>query len=310
MILTVTPNAAVDRVIFIDEFQPGTAMRATRMIHSVGGKGCDSSVALRTFEIDTLALTFVAGPHGELLARLLDGYGIRHDLIWLEGDTRIVHVLLETRHHRTSLVTAGTLPIPPAGFAQLVERYQHHLPQADWVVAAGSLAPGLPPTFYQTVVELARAAHVPILMDAFGPPVLAALPTPPDILKVNQVEFEKTFGLSANSLAELQTLAQTVREREKLPALVLTCGEAGILALTPEGVFLATAPLQQAVNTAGAGDTASAMLAWRLSLGEGWPEALRWAAAGGAACVLTEGTADSHRPDVERLLPQVEVRQL
>lgn len=310
MILTVTPNAAVDRVIFIDEFQPGTAMRATRTIHSVGGKGCDTSVALRTFEIDTLALTFVAGPHGDLLAQLLDNYGIRHDLIWLEGDTRIVHVLLETKHHRTSLVTAGTLSIPPAGLAQLIERCQTYLPQADWLIAAGSLAPGLPTSFYQTMVELARAAQVPILVDAFGPPILAMLPTPPDILKMNQVEFEKTFGLSAPSLAELQALAQTVREREKLAALVLTRGEEGILALSPEGVFLATAPLQQAVNTAGAGDTASAMLAWRLSLGEGWAEALRWAAAGGAACVLTEGTADSRRPDVERLLPQVEVRQL
>jgi 1-phosphofructokinase family hexose kinase len=310
MILTVTPNSALDRVIFIDEFQPGTAMRAAKMIHSVGGKGCDASVALRTFEVDTLALTFVAGPHGELLMRLLDSYGIRHDLIWLEGDTRIVHILLETQHHRTSLVTAGALAVPPEGFAQLLEGYKTHLSRAVWVIAAGSLAPGLPPSFYQTVVQMAQAAHAPILIDAFGPPILATLSTPPTILKMNRTEFGKTFSLSANTLTELQTQAQAVREREKLPALVLTCGEEGILALTPEGIFLAISPTQQPVNTAGAGDTASAMLAWRLSQGDTWPEALRWAAAGGAACVLTEGTADSRRPDVERLLPQVEVRQL
>jgi 1-phosphofructokinase family hexose kinase len=310
MILTVTPNSALDRVMFVDELRLGTAMRASKMLHSVGGKGCDSSVALRTFEVDTLALTFVAGPHGQLLMKLLDGYGIRHDLIWLEGDTRIVHVLLETLHHRTSLVTAGSLPVPAEAFAELQQHYQTYLSQADWVIAAGSLAPGLPVNFYQTMNELAHAAGVPILVDAFGPPVRAALAAPPTILKMNRTEFGQTFDLTAATLDDLQTQSQRVREREKLPALVLTCGEEGILAFTAEGRFQAISPLQQPVNTAGAGDTASAMLVWRLSLGDNWPEALRWAAAASAACVLTEGTADSRRPDVERILPEVEVRRL
>jgi 1-phosphofructokinase family hexose kinase len=310
MILTVTPNSALDRVMFIDEMRLGTAMRAAKMIHSVGGKGCDSSVALRTFEVDTLALTFVAGPHGQLLVKLLDSYGIRHDLIWLEGDTRIVHVLVETEQQRTSLVTAGSLPVPAAAFAELRQRYQTYLSQADWVIAAGSLAPGLPISFYQNINEAAHAAQVPILVDAFGPPVRAALAAPPTILKMNRTEFGQTFDLAAATLAELQIQAQRVREREKLPALVLTCGEDGLLAFTREGVFQAVSPLQQPVNTAGAGDTASAMLVWRFSLGAGWPDALRWAAAASAACVLTEGTADSRREDVERILPEVEIRPL
>jgi fructose-1-phosphate kinase PfkB-like protein len=52
------------------------------------------------------------------------------------------------------------------------------------------------------------------------------------------------------------------------------------------------------------------MLAWRFSLGDSWSEALRWTAAASAACVLTEGTAESRRTDVERILPEVEVRLL
>ena len=46
MILTLTPNAALDRLLFIDEFKPGTVMRPQKMIDKVGGKGLDSSVAL------------------------------------------------------------------------------------------------------------------------------------------------------------------------------------------------------------------------------------------------------------------------
>jgi 1-phosphofructokinase family hexose kinase len=310
MILTVTPNPALDRVIFIDEFQPGTSMRAAKMGDSVGGKGLGASVALRTFELDTLALGFVAGPSGQLLVNLLDGYGIRHHLIWLEGDTRIAHVLVETQHHRHSHVIAGELTVPPQAATDLLQRYQAYLPHAAWVIAAGSLAPGLPPTYYHTLTKMAHAAHVPILIDGRGPPIVAALPAQPTILKMNRAEFAQTFGGSPQTLANLQEQGEMVRKQEKLTALVLTCGEEGILALSPIGSYRAISPIQPAVNAAGAGDTASAMLAWRFSLGDSWPEALRWTAAASAASVLTEGTGESRRSDVERILAETRVESL
>lgn len=310
MILTVTPNAALDRVIFIDEFQPGATMRASRMVDYVGGKGLDAAVALRTFEIDTLALSIVGGLTGQALAKLLDGYGIRHDLIWLEGETRISHVIVETHHHHHSHIIGGMLPISPEAAASLLQRYQAHLPQAAWVIAAGTLAPGFPVSYYRTLTETAHAVGVPILVDSSGPPVVELIPARPTILKMNRAEFNQTFNAKAQTVADLQASGQAVREREKLPALVLTSGAEGILALTPEGSYHAVAPRQHAVNAAGAGDTASAILAWRFSLGDNWREALRWAAAASAASVLAEGTGESRRPDVQRLLPEVEVKSL
>jgi fructose-1-phosphate kinase PfkB-like protein len=101
-----------------------------------------------------------------------------------------------------------------------------------------------------------------------------------------------------------------MRRHEDLPALVLTCGPDGILAVTKEGAWLAASPVQQEVNAAGAGDAVSGALPYRLSLGDPWPEALRWAAAISAAAVLTPGTADCRLEDVERILEETTVRQL
>jgi 1-phosphofructokinase family hexose kinase len=310
MILTVTPNAALDRLIFIDEFQPGARTRVERVAHAVGGKGICASVALCTFKVDTLALSFLAGSTGQQLLRLLDEYGARHDIIWIEGETRTIHVVVETRHHRHSHLITGALSVTEAAASELFLRYQHHLPQADWVVAGGTLAPGWPFTFYQELTHLAQAANKPILIDGSGPPLLNVVSARPTILKMNRTEFTQTFNTTAANLAELYAQAQALREREGLPAVVITCGEDGLLAVTPQGSFLAGAPVQPAVNAAGAGDTASGILAWRLAQGDSWPEALRWAAAAGAACVLTERTAESRREDVERILPQVAVQKL
>lgn len=54
MILSVTPNSALDRVIFIEEFRPGAVMRAPRTVEAVGGKGLDASVVLAAFGVETV----------------------------------------------------------------------------------------------------------------------------------------------------------------------------------------------------------------------------------------------------------------
>ncbi len=310
MILTLTPNAALDRLLFIAEFRPGTTMRPEIIIDKVGGKALDASVALRGLGVETLALSFVAGEVGRRLVKLLDSYGVKHDLIWLEGETRISHVLVETRHRRHSHITAGVLPLPSAAAAELLQRYQAHVANAAWVIAGGSLPPGAPDSYYRSIVEIANQAGRPILIDSVGPPVLASLSRPPAILKMNWGEFVLTFDASASTLSQLRKQARAVFKREKLAALVLTCGEQGILALTPEGDYLAAAPIQPVVNAAGAGDAASGALAWRFAAGDNWPEALRWTAAVSAAAVLTKGTADCHMAAVERILPQTRVRCL
>ena len=310
MILTVTAHAALDRVIFIDEFVPTTNMRSTRWVDCVGGKGFDTSVALCGLGAATRGLGFVAGPHGEQLAKILAAYGMELDLIWVEGDTRIAHVLVETRHARHSHVTLGVLPVPPAATEELLRRYRSQLPEASWVAAAGSLAPGMPGDFYRTLVEMAHAAGKRSLIDATGQPLAAVLAAPPTIVKLNREEFAQTFAVEFESLPELIAAARHVHAERRLTNLVLTCGRDGVVAVTPAGVYHVLPPRQQAVNAAGAGDATSAALVWRLEQGDDWPTALRWAGATGAAAVLTAATAEVRLEDVRRLLPEVQVETL
>jgi 6-phosphofructokinase 2 len=64
------------------------------------------------------------------------------------------------------------------------------------------------------------------------------------------------------------------------------------------------------VNSAGAGDGMAAALAIGLSEGWPWAESLRLAVATAAAVVMTPGTAECHKADVDRLLPQVRLEPL
>jgi len=308
MFLTLTANAALDRVIFIEEFAPATTMRAPRFIECAGGKGFDTSVALRGLGQPTTAIGFVAGYYGKLLVDVLTNYGIDIDPIWLPGETRLANVLVETARARHSHVMIGALPVSAAGLETMLVQYRALLPAAVWVVGAGSLPPGMPVTFYHIAVTLAHAAGKPILIDATGAPLWEALTAKPDVVKLNQDEFVDTFDLSGGELPAIIAAAQQVRQAHDLPAIVLTCGRAGVVAITTEGVVQAQAPVQRAVNAAGAGDATSAAIVWRRAQGDDWAETLRWAAAVSAASVTTEATAEVRLVDVEHLLSDVRVR--
>lgn len=310
MILTVTPNPALDRVIYIEAFEPETVMRTTHVVNSVGGKGIDSSVALRTMGVETVGMCYLAGDIGHQLEALIEAYGITSDSIWVGGETRIAHVISETKLHRHSHIIIGEIQVTPEDLDTLIERCRSHLKQADWLITGGSLPPGVPETIFGTLAELGREAGVPVLVDTSGKALPATLHGQPTILKMNRAEFLEAFGAPSGNLDDLVTRGQEILVEAQIPTIILTLGKEGLLALTQEGVFHAVAPPQTQVNAAGAGDAASAALAWRLSLGESWPEPLRWAAAAGAAVVLTEGTTDCDMDEIHRIYDLTQVRQI
>ncbi len=114
MILTISPNCAVDRILFVDEIIPATTMRCSAMIDHIGGKGLDTSIALNCMGVETFGLGFAAGVNGRIMADALVALAVPHELIWLEGETRIAHVIVETARHRHShIIPARSTPRRP-----------------------------------------------------------------------------------------------------------------------------------------------------------------------------------------------------
>jgi len=314
--LTITVNTALDRVIFIDRITPGSVMRAGHMLDCVGGKGFDASVALRGLGQETLALGFVAGDIGKALVSLLESYGIHHDLVWTQGETRLAHVVVEQELHRHSHIISPGQSISSQEFNALLEKLKGYIHQAQSIIAGGSLPVGVPVNFYHQVCEIAAQAGIPVMVDSSGSPLIQAIPGKPAVIKMNEAEFQQTFNNFLkdspipDTVAELEPRAREVYQEFELRNLVITCGRKGLLAVLPGCSYLAAAPEQVAVNAAGAGDATSAALAWYLSLDDDWETALRWAAATGAAATRTAATAECRLEEVEALLPLVRINRI
>ncbi len=310
MYLTVTANSSLDRIVFLEEFTPGKTMRTGNYLDSIGGKGLDIALVQRAFDLDTRALAFIAGDTGKLLQHLLEKGGIHSDLVWVEGDTRISHILVETAHRRHSHIITPGFEVSEEDCEDFTQRFQNYLPQVDWVIIAGTLPAGAPRDLYAVLCRMAQQAGKPVLVDCYGPPANEAIRAAPTIMKMNRHEMAVTFGLPAENLQEVQHSAGAIREKFGLENFVVTCGDEGIVVVSKQGSWRAFGPRQVEVNGTGAGEAVSAVLPWRLDQGDSWPAALVWAAAAGSATVLTRGSGECRQMDVLRLLPDIQVISL
>lgn len=309
MILTVTPNTALDRVIFLQGFCWGRTMRAHGAVWSPGGKGTDVAWILGELGQPCLATGLAAAESGRRLQQMLEARGVQTDFSWADGETRTNYVLVDTGRGKQATVTVSGLLVRPEHVADLEARLERWLPQCRALVLGGSVAPGMSPDWYVPWIRRARAQRLPVLLDASGETLARCAPAGPTVLKPNLDELAELAG---RPLAGRDDAARAARELLGwgIDLVVASLGAEGAVAVTAGGAWYLPALPVQPVNCAGAGDALMAGLA--SGFAAGWPldKSLRLATAAATAVVTTPGTAECHRADVERFLPQVRVERL
>jgi 1-phosphofructokinase family hexose kinase len=193
-----------------------------------------------------------------------------------------------------------------AGLRDLLRR---RLGQCRAVIMSGTLAPGVPTTFYREGVELANAKGILSVVDARGAVLESALEAGPGIVKPNHAELEATLG---RSLADERAVVEGMQELRKRGArrVVVTAGKNPTLAADASGCWRITNPSIRAVNAIGSGDSVTAGLVWSLLQGATLDEACRWGSAAGAANALSLMPGDLEFAEVQRLAPLVKVERL
>jgi 1-phosphofructokinase family hexose kinase len=317
MILTVTANPTIDRVLFVRDFAMQDVVRAEREVVSPSGKGIDVSIILHVLGAPTLALALNAGHSGKMLAALLADQGVPCAFIPAHGATRIAALITDQANGRQSTILAATLHAGPEHLDQLLAELVHHAPQSWGLVCAGSLPPGLPARAFADLLAAGRKHGLVTLLDSSGAGLHGGIAGLPSILKVNGRELAELAAHAGMHLpvwdAELRPLAAFMRDRLgqwACDALIVTLGKAGALAVTAGGSYYAPAPQVAVVSPAGAGDAVAAGVMLGRRRGDSWAGALRLGVAAAAAVVQNEGTAVCTADQVAAMLPMVEVAEI
>jgi 6-phosphofructokinase 2 len=304
-IVTLTMNPAVDESTSVPYVLPDRKLRCRAPTYEPGGGGINVARAVRKLGGDALACFPVAGPAGALLTRLLDAEGVRYTAIAIAEWTREnVNVLEEVSGRQFRFCMPG----PTLGeeewprFLAWVERLR---PAPEFLVASGSLPPGVPVDFYGRLAEVARRRGSRLVLDTSGEPLARAVERGVYLLKPSLEELQALTGEPDLDESRLGDLAAAVVARGWCEVLVLSLGASGALWATPAARERLAAPSVRVRSSVGAGDSMVGGIVWSLAAGRPLPEAVRYGVAAGAAAVMNPGTALCRREDVDRLYPQV-----
>lgn len=281
--LLVLGSVNVDHVVLADAFPtPGQTVRGTGVRSETGGKGANQAVAAA-----------LAGARVRMVARVgadTEGERARSDLVARGVDVRGV----------------GTVAAEPTGTAWITVAQQDN----TIVVVAG-----------------ANGSWPAVLPEVSASVLLAQLEVPLDVVLRAATAFTGTFVLNAAPAAdlpdallarcdvlvvnehELSVVARTPASAHDLDrahaallgrgvrAVVTTLGQAGAVVTDATGsTRLPAVPAPAVIDTTGAGDAFTGVLAARLAAGDGLASAARWATVAGSHAVRAAGAQASYLP--------------
>ena len=263
VILTVTPNPALDLTWHVDALTPGATHRAPTGAGRAGGKGLNVARVLHAQGHEVLALATVGGPNGAEFASELQASGIPHRLIPVDAPTRRSLAIVDDARGETTVVNELGAALAPA------EAASSPRPQLDSAARPGRSrsreacrrASGRSSSV-QLVAELVGAG-IPVVVDTSGAGLLAAARAGASALKPNHEELEDRHrSRPTRSWGRASLLALGAR------LVVVSLGRDGLLV-----VDRADAPLHARLpralhgNPTGAGDAAVAAITAALATG-------------------------------------------
>jgi 6-phosphofructokinase 2 len=304
-IVTLTLNPAIDESTSVDHVVADRKLRCRAPRLEPGGGGINVSRAIRRLGGDSLAIYVAGGPAGNLLYSLLDKEGISQRPLEIETWTREnLNIYEESSGRQFRFVFPGPA-LSDEDWSRCLKEIESLHPPPAFIVASGSLPPGVPDDFYARLARWARRAGTRMVLDASGPALARALEEGVFLVKPSLREFQALSGLADAEESHLRWEAAKLIAGGRCEGLVLSLGNAGILLVTPreaERIFPPTVPVQSSV---GAGDTLLAGIVLRLRMGRPLAEAARFGVAAAAAAVMRPGTELCRREDAERLYEQM-----
>ncbi|MFB6189046.1 MAG: 1-phosphofructokinase [Halapricum sp.] len=299
MILTVTPNPAVDQTIEMDDpLEANAVQRSTGARFDSGGNGINVSQFVTALGDDTVATGIVGGFTGYFIEQDLEEFAVPTDFCKIDTAPTRMNTTILTPDSEYHLNQSGP-QVEETVVEALVDVLQEHDPSI--VNIGGSLPPGMDD---DTVDRLAAAGDWETAIDVHGK-LLPDLEETYEYVKPNEEELEEATGIKIDDIDDCAEAARRLQEMG-FERVVASMGGEGAMMVTPSETLYAPALDVPVVDTVGAGDSLFAAVLWAHE--QGWDDetSLRAGVATSSEIVQVTGTS-VHDLDITETMKDVRV---
>ncbi|WP_439883211.1 1-phosphofructokinase family hexose kinase [Pontibacter sp. MBLB2868] len=303
-IITITLNPALDKSTHVHQVLPEKKLRCEEPVYEPGGGGINVSRALKKLGGSSCSWFLEGGPSGQKLSELLKEEGIDFWTVKTKNWSRENLMVMEDstgNQYRFGMPGPYTLEEEWQACLNRLEDFKdEELPK--YVIASGSLPPGVPDDFYMRLAEIANRRKFKLVVDTSGEALLKAAGEGVYLLKPNLGELAALAGKEEISALEQEEIANRVLEEGKCQVLVVSLGPRGaMLASKDHGVSYIVPPTVPPKSAVGAGDSMVAGMVLGLVRGYSLDEVVRYGVAAGTAATMTPGSELCRKEDTDEI---------
>ena len=300
-IVTLTINPALDISTSTPRVVSEHKLRCGPRRIDPGGGGVNVARAIHQLGGDALAIYAVGGLIGAAYQQVLEAESVPSLVVPVAGMTRESFTVGETDSGEQFRFVLPGPELSEAEWMAGLAALEEAIVPGGYVVASGSLPPGVPTDFYARVARLAHKHDARSIVDASGEALEAALAEGVYLVKPSRRELSELIGTELTTEQSEVDAASALVARGSAELVALTLGKAGAVLASASGVIRLPVPEVRVQSAVGAGDGFLGAFVWRLSQGHDLESAFRSAVAAGSATAAKPATDMCTLADVEAL---------
>lgn len=305
-VLTVTMNPALDINSEADEILTGQKVRCEKPQYDPGGGGINVARVLTRLGVEVDALYYAGGVPGEFLKSLLKDEEM-HDLpISINENTRENVSIIDNKTGEQYRFVFPGPHLEEKDWQEVLKRTEREISDYDFVVASGSLPPGVPADFYSRLAKIVMENGKKYVLDTSGDYLLNGIRNGASFIKPNEEEFNELKKQTESSGKEelVQHLLSLGIEN-----IIHTLGKDGTCLYNQAGSREFIPPKIEVNSSIGAGDSFIGGLIAGLVNGEDTEGAVYNGIAAAASTLKSPGTALCSKEDVQSIRAELKAEK-
>jgi len=294
-------NPVLDRNTSVNIVMPDKKIRCTRPQLIPGGGGINVSRAIQRLGYESEACVLAGGTNRGKMEDLRSNHDIKAHIVDSGTDCREnLLVCDETTNKMYRFIMPGNDLI--TNEEKILQQIQEIAINYNYVVASGSLLPGISTDFYAKLAKFFKEKDIKFILDTSGDAFKEAVQEGVYLIKPNLRELARLVGKDKLTGMDQENVAQEILEKQQANIIVLSLGAKGaMLAQHGHVIEYVTPPTMPILSSVGTGDSMVAGIVTGFIKGF-WPtEAIRYGVAAGTAAAMQPGSELCTKEDTDRI---------
>ena len=242
MILTITLNPAIDKILILERFELHKLHRLNSEELTMtlpGGKGVNIALNLKVLGNEVIATGFAGGHAGHLLCDGLRQKGITTSFVFTGDATRTNISILDLKNETLTEINDFGQEVTTEDIDYFFDNYTRLLNRIKYVVIAGSAPRGVPDDVYNKLIKIATGKKLKVFFHASPEHLESVLTVSPFLINPDMRSNHQLFGKPLDGIAQFVDAGKNILVKSRDTEFVLfTHRIENVVAITRERSYV------------------------------------------------------------------------